>query len=133
MSDWKELKIDNLPSDILVGDYEFESWNIQTPYLKESPWKPDSPLEINRMVEELCKDTVLYVYRYRLRQPEPPTHEEIMTSGKYWNDDEGHWVLVQGYCQKSKQYFMCFEEETTFPTREWFTGRESATLPPETK
>lgn len=121
MSEWKELDISNLPPDILVGDYEFEYVG------KYSSWHESA------------------VYRYRKPEPLPPTHEEIMT--KWWKDDFGGWGKVEYYNSgfyrirvisslsietgNRKADIRLSETEPIDCTKDWFTGRESADIPPE--
>lgn len=69
--EWKELEKDNLPPDILTGDYEFE---------KQAP--RDS--EYRKIGSTITGIDILSAYvihgvnvRYRKRQPKAPTHEEL--------------------------------------------------------
>lgn len=128
MSKWKELKIDNLPPDILTGDYEFEY------VLKDHP---DSRFPVtNKAIKryELLKIALVGDYRYYYSKPEPkaPSHEEIMT--KWFLNDSGIWEIVSAYCplnplmgnMKDKYHVLA-----SWVSKAWFTGRESADIPPE--
>lgn len=119
MNEWKELKIDNLPPDILTGDYEFESW-------ENFMWISKQLLRIN-ILKHLTEGG-----RYRYRKPEPkqPTHEEIMS--KWWNVYDNVWSKVITY---DGAYWMHDKEDGGFAvlSRETFSGRESRDIPPETE
>jgi len=121
MNEWKELKIDNLPSDILIGNYEFSNNGGLIPILRVNR---NGYNIIDRLLEK-CE--VLY----RKPEPLPKTHEEIMTL--WWKDGAGIWfkVLGCGYSQsENKRVFYVMPNEN----REWsnyFTNRESAVIPPE--
>jgi len=71
MNEWKELKIDNLPPDILMGDYEFEFYNGDTWH--EAPYW-NYPSFQGRQMQKLIDGT--REYRYRLR-PHKKTIEEM--------------------------------------------------------
>ncbi len=72
--DWKPLEIDNLPSDILTGDYEFEVF-------RESEWTEN----ISSMITIIANLTArAFKYRYRLKQTKK-TNEEL--ANKYINDN----------------------------------------------
>ena len=107
MTKWEKLEIDNLPPDILTGDYEFEL----------------------RMGKDLWEHgfTFLDVIRYRIPEPKEPTHEEIMS--KWWRVDDLMFSKVANYQQLSNVYFI----ENLWQPKSWFTGRESADIPPEHK
>lgn len=121
MSEWKELKIDDLPSDILTGDYEFE-------YFIDDKWKRS--LKDALWILNTCMDERTTPYRYRKPEPLPPTHEEIMT--KWWKIGDRIWVKCITYSKWNKSYF--FRDDVSFfEVRDisWFTDRESADIPPE--
>ncbi len=133
MNEWKELKIDDLPSDILVGDYE---WMISQGYGWEGARAEENPAFRVKALEELqakkkCMDKafekeVTVKYRYRKRKPKAPTHQEIMT--KWWKSDCGYlWHKVFWYKPNTKQYYI----DGIVCSIKWFTGRESADIPPE--
>lgn len=114
--DWKELKIDKLPEDILTVDYELETLVFTL------GWQP-TPAHILYILSQLYDGTE---ERYRYRKPEPkaPTHEEIMT--KWWLRDVVGWVRVIAYDHEG-----CYELSDTYKTKDWFIDRESADIPPE--
>ena len=70
MKEWKELEIDNLPPDILTGDYEFLY------KLDHLDWDKSDVGRLT-MLNNLMNP---YGLKYRYRKPEPkqPTHEEIL-------------------------------------------------------
>lgn len=121
--EWKELDISNLPSDILVGDYEFEVADYNG-----LPWAhviEDSAMltTIVRFLQEGDK------YRYRKRQPKPPSHEEIMT--KWWKDNR-IWVKVVAYYPRDYYpYVFSTYNDSLAVEKSWFIGRNSADIPPE--
>ena len=67
---WKELKIDDLPKDILVGDYEFQSNNGRG-------WCMDEGTPLG-MLSALQKEIAMF--RYRPTQKAQVSHEEIKES-----------------------------------------------------
>lgn len=113
MSEWKELKIDDLPSDILTGGYE---WEIDADFWSVS-YEP---------IMEILRKAQLpsFYYRYRKPEPKPPTHKEIIT--KWWLIDS-EWQKVVGYDFKRKEYF----NGEDWNNKQWFTFRESEDIPPE--
>lgn len=138
--EWKELGIDDLPADYLTGDYEFE---IEQGYGFESAHATDSTVYRVRALFDIAtektfkvsgdEDVLLPVkYRYRKRAPKAPTHEEIMT--KWWFLDSGEWARVgtyrphyDGHTEGDElKYYL-----GGYRCKEWFTGRESADIPPE--
>lgn len=69
-NEWKKLEINDLPSDIAVNkDYVFE---YRSRLDGEWVCDPDDIFLILRGMKIHG-----YEYRYRLRQPEPPTHEQL--------------------------------------------------------
>jgi len=127
MDDWKELQIDNLPHDILTGDYEFE-WSDRN---QKDKWYR-STYNIKNTRYGLMQHLILgYKYRYRKPEPKAPSHEEIMT--KWWSA-ERHlmdvWFRVVIYEPANKAYFISADQSRS---KEWFIGCESATIPPEDK
>ena len=96
MSEWKELKIDNLPSDILInGRYEFEVY--------EETWH-------RHIIEPLLVLGCVIngdIYRYRKPEPKTPTHKEII--GRYLKcENKGGiiWKLVEDYRPATQQYYL---------------------------
>lgn len=57
--------------------------------------------------------------------PREYTHEEIMTL--FWKNNYGKWIKITAYSKG--MYFSEYERGSLFNA--WFTGRESATIPPE--
>lgn len=173
-NEWKELKIDNLPPDILVGDYE---WQCKENHHKD--WYSATASIKNRIdmraraIQDITEGEARY--RYHPRQPEQtehcptcgsrdkgvrffhavtgpgiysdaraeeckdpwhnatPTHEEIMTKWWLYADEASHrWYKVVGFDAKSNQpYKLAVDKGTVSYDRSWFTGRKSATIPPE--
>jgi len=120
MNDWKELKKDNLPPDILTGDYEFQYFSIDV-------W-----LDENGSYLDLISDLINGAkFRYRKKQKPAPTHEQIMT--KWWKDRWHHaWVKVIRYePNKDYPYFALDGDVVKKVSKEWFVDRESTDIPPE--
>ena len=135
MNEWKELDINNLPSDILVGDYEWEfktdgEWKYARASCEQRlrGYAIDEMISQNRSPDQIEKEgfpkTDPIKYRYRLRQSEPPSHEEIMT--KWWEVAHCEWYKVTCYCG----YYSIAGKDVK---KDWFTGRKSATIPPGAK
>lgn len=121
-NEWKILKKDNLPQDILVeGRYEFADKDTPTGmFLK-------SAMAVDDIIHNMCVSKRL-AYYYRQVQPEPPSHEEIMT--KWWETDSGGWVRIIAY--KGGSYCIIGSNGIlTQLAKNWFTGRKSAVVPPE--
>ena len=125
---WKELKIGNLPSDILTGNYEWESFD-------DDEWI--TPIFRGCRAIGLILDNATslgYKYRYRKVQPKAPTHSEIMT--KWWKSYIADlecvtWEKFDLYAP-SKGYFKEWRDgEAMWVDKNWFMGRESSTMPPE--
>jgi len=123
MSEWKNLEIDNLPPDILTGNYEFE---------KEYDTAHDLWKKTSAKVIHIINDLYAYETRYRYRKPEPkaPSHEEIMT--KWWKFQDyigslAKWEKVAKYCDKV--YYIAYNDRPLMKCD--FTGKESAEIPPE--
>ena len=124
MNGWKEFKIDDLPGDILTGDYEF-TWN--------------NPSGFGSFKTELTKNRLSLIGRcdnnkhlyYRKPEPKQPSHEEIMI--KWWNHDN-EWLQVQAYVRESDDPYYVYNKgfsRLITVRKNWFIGRESATIPPE--
>lgn len=122
---WKELKIDNLPSDILTGDYEFFGPN----------GGPGSGILIHAygIIGELLDGEECF---YRKLQSKPPSHEEIIT--KWWQA-EGKWWRVQSYhpdLGDNGRYCIIFVKDINtspmhlFLDPIYFANLESAEIPP---
>jgi hypothetical protein len=125
MNEWINLKIDKLPEDILTGDYEVQYKANKYRWTKTNA----QPYEI---ISFMCRFHI--EYRYRTPEPLPPTHEEIMT--KWWRCEESNdivWKNVILYRAESSvqegedlcYYCGCYRR------KDWFIGRESSVLPPE--
>jgi len=121
-SDWKELKIDNLPSDILVGGYELKCLIVEK---SEDDWRCGKDID---PIEALRDIKAGYKYRYR-RKPIPKqlSHEEIMVL--WFKIDECIWEKVSAY-HNNAQY--CYQIENEWYSQGMITKLESATIPPET-
>lgn len=129
VDDWQELKIDDLPRDILVLDYEFHEGsiglNLYGKICDESAWYIISMIDQARRTGKPC-----HKFYYRKRQPEKkqPSHEEIMTL--WWKiTTQGRWVRVIEY-KESGMYRL---SDDTWCVPEFLSDKESATIPPETK
>ena len=150
MNEWKELQIDNLPTDILTGDYE---WEIFNNLFKWSIAHGEGSHILSLIISKINCGEEPYRYRYRkpepkctcegweknrsnkpycpycdtyMQKPEPkqPTHKEIMT--KWWLSSS-LWVKVMSYDRDEKKY----ETPINYEYYDWFIGRESADIPPE--
>ena len=117
--EWKELEINNLPSDILTGDYEFE-WL----YLGErgGAFKFNSLNRGSSVLKDFCTEASYEKLYYRKPEPKQPTHPEIMTKWWKWSSK---WFRVTVYSYLG--YFITGE----WRAETWFTDRESADIPPE--
>jgi len=115
----ERIEIDNLPPDILTGDYEFEL------RMGKDLW--EHGFSFLDVIKTLFIENT-YVFRYRKPEPKTPTHEEIMS--KWWKIYGTEWVKVIEYQPfKSKCYYTRnLQAEASF-----FTDRESADIPPEHK
>ena len=127
MNEWKELKIDNLPSDILVeGKYEIADYDSY-----QGIYVPTTlhPVDCLSNIITSKRD---YTYFYRTPEPLPPTHEARMSL--YFLNDNGIWESVTAYCpldplrgnMKAKYHVLA-----AWVSEAWFIGRESAVIPPE--
>ena len=124
MSEWKELKIDNLPSDILVeGKYEIADYDSYQGIYVPTTLHPVDCLS------NIITSKGDYTYFYRAPEPQPKTHEEIMT---LWWSTLDTWVQVLGY---KENYYTILDRSHNFGLcevkKQWFTNRESAVFPPE--
>ena len=141
MNDWKELDINNLPHDILVGEYEFE-------YPLGPEWLPCKNQDYQGRIDMLKSKTTNI--RYHKVQPKTPSHTEIMT--KWWLCWDNEWIQVGSY--RNGGYFInrhirtvnldvesyrngryLIDQHTRAVNldvdKSWFIGRESADVPPE--
>ncbi len=75
MEEWKELKINNLPADILTGDYEFEHTEFLTTHIDPKPGRfYPNKMERWELITIMCKS--FNTYRYRKPEPKAPTYKE---------------------------------------------------------
>jgi len=90
--EWKNLEIDNLPPDILTGDYEFEYdsdfWTKST----------EDVLEILRKIQ-----LPSFYYRYRKQEEEPL----IVKSGGTW---VAYWKSVDYLCTNPDHFKLILKE-----------------------
>ena len=129
-NEWKELKIDNLPSDILTGNYE---WEISQGEGWEGAQAEVNPHFRIKALEDLqckkkCHDDLgeqEYYVEYRFRKPEPkqPTHEEIMT--KWFLYSDGRWRECKGYREGIYEFGLYTHRKP------YFTGMRFEEIPPE--
>jgi hypothetical protein len=126
MNEWKELNIDNLPQDIFSEKSSYEVEELVFDMIL--PSKRYERGDYHDVLKLLMSG---YRFRYRRKQKPAPTHEEILS--RWWKTDKNNcWV-------KPVQYIDGFYgfANTTYPVpvinqpKEWFRGRESATIPPE--
>lgn len=119
MDEWQRLEKDNLPPDILTGDYEFVSG------------------EEGRIHSSIEKSVVLgHLFMADPQIPNPifyrrttprPTHEEIMT--KWWRVDRGYWLKVVSYDPEGEgnPYYI----SANWRPLSYFQNRPSADIPPK--
>ena len=62
MNEWKELQIDNLPSNLLTGKYEFGYYNLYNQTYEISKYEPI----------EVLWDVVKNKHQYYYREPNIP-------------------------------------------------------------
>jgi len=115
MDKWKILEKDDLPPDILNGNYKFE-------YDNDDGWD-ETRLSITDMLEKLVEGDI--DYRYRKPEPKQPTHEEIMT--KWWKMEDNSWCKVSMLGRLGSYYIFNHGDYQDY----WFVGKESADIPPE--
>lgn len=120
--EWKELQVDNLPPDILTGDYMFEwKWDNNT-------WHEANCTGYGAVKAVVQKDGV----RYRKPEPKPPTHEEIMT--KWWrtrSSPSNTWEKVTSYSLGDSNGNFLYFIFDSWRNLDYFTIRQSADIPPE--
>lgn len=125
MKEWKKLDIVNLPSDILVGDYEFD-WIVQS-----GSTHLGTTGSIYEILESIEKKG--FYFRYRKKETPPLTHEEIMS--KWWCIN-GYWVRIIAY-ENNHYYYVDGVNDwlpdffMEFKYKKDFSKFESATIPPE--
>lgn len=82
-NDWKPLEVDNLPPDILTGDYEFHEGFIELNDYGEISEDPIW-LIIGMMSRARTTGKPCHLFFYRKRQPEEKTVEEM---AEEWDDN----------------------------------------------
>ncbi len=118
---WRELKIDNLPPDILTGDYEWLQRDKDNP---DYPWI-NCEADVKSIIIMAIQDNIWHCFWYRKKQPKAPSHEEIMKL--WWKGDAGLWQNV-GIYQPGNKWYHIFN---TWQDIDWFLDRKSADIPPE--
>ena len=118
MNDWKELKIDNLPPDILTGDYELGFKRLN-----------DIELCANQDPLNILQNSYpggLYGTYYRTSEPKAPTHEEraeeysINTYPYPKNMVSGIGIdmIIDGFRDIAKKAFLAGRESTVLKHNE---------------
>jgi hypothetical protein len=121
MNEWKELKKDNLPPDILTGDYEFGFMFFT------DMQKYDTDFPVTRILAQLNGDescTTGEIYYRKIEKP-APTHEEIMT--KWWLNDNNVWRQVESFDERDNTYYIF----SSWEVKRFFNDLKSADIPPE--
>lgn len=125
---WKELDIEKLPDGYMNKNpaYQMGFMNDRGKIEKTgSPprWALKQVLISTECGEDPCK----YYYRKRQTEQKEQSHEEIMT--KWWNS-RGIWQKCIAYKEYDcdQPYKM---SDIGWVSGHWFTGRQSATIPPE--
>lgn len=125
-NEWQELDPYNLPPDILNPG----AWDGEQEY-RNGSWAGFPPREMVEDIIKIGEDNCVGCFRIRRHQPKAPSHDEIMT--KWWFDDKlnmGQWVRVFGYC--NCEYLVLEDiDQATYHGKSWFSGRQSADIPPE--
>jgi len=131
MAEWKELKIDNLPPDILTGGYEF-----MRKYNHKDTWSAYWPcdLSIIEIFKILYNENSNIGFKYRKLEPKVSTHEEIMKPNRYWRglDEEFQmvWEKADMYRENDNKYLI----HDDWRDRAYFSGRRFKDgIPPEEK
>lgn len=121
MFEWKELKIDALPADILTGGYVFK-YNDYFSHVANYTGNPI--VWLGHLIDGA---SILY----RKPEPEAPRHEEIMS--KFWLMGDV-WVKVLSYSIGRETCYGWLESKGyVWGTAECFIGCESTEIPPEAK
>lgn len=112
MDEWEELKVDDVPSDILTGDYEFQYREYDWGFFEMDGFWKDTTFKKTVDILERAK----YIeYRYRKIGPSVPSYEELQK--RIYN------TLAYLNCGVVHEYKIILK---------LLTGRESADIPPET-
>ncbi len=83
MNEWTELRIENIPPDILVGNYEFQfSFDDD-----DDEWL-DSTATVLKILRIICSGW--YKYRYRLK-----IDKRVGMFGKFWDNNRD--IVFYGY------------------------------------
>lgn len=128
MSEWKELKIDNLPADIFITEkYEFRQKGDSFCYTADNDETKIGIFEI------LLGKREHRGLEYRKLEPKAPNHEEIMSLWWKWDTDDGPcWHKAVAYIpDEMSPYKISAYSGYVGYTQSAFIGRESATIPPE--
>ena len=129
MSEWKELKIDNLPSDILTGDYEFTCGFSVENLDGLSDNSLEKRMKYLRFMVDIFHGENYIPYWYRKAQPKAPTHKEIMKPRFWQMDNPDFWRSITGVKNiNGKTLYLMYDG---WCDSSFFTGRESADIPPE--
>ncbi len=116
MSEWKELDLDNIPKDILIGVAEF---GIE--------YSNSMDIWVHSRLSTAIIAMGLGKLLYRKIKPKQPTHEEIMT--KWWNLS-GLWVKVISYEPREPIPYSVNKYDYNVNSA-FFKDMESADIPPE--
>ena len=126
--EWKELEIDNLPPDILTGNYEFQMWSRDAKCdLPNTYYDYKNYSSVVNILEKL--NMGYYSFRYRKPEPKQPSHKEIWN--RAWRRDNGVWFKVSSYDPSDKTYLTSFVDMNLWKGVDYFIGRKSADIPPE--
>ncbi len=125
-NEWRDLKIDDLPPDILTGIYDVQ-------FLYDNVGDRWEKSEFNPTGNRIhCLSQIVRFnqkYQYRKSEPIQPSHKEIMS--KWWKGEE-EWVKVTRYFYTGPPEYAYFLGSGRV-SKEWFADRESADIPPEEK
>ena len=143
MNEWKELEVDNLPPDILTGDYEFGIINkTNENYLLTDIIKSEHQDNIT-IVMRVYKKIQTYYYR----KPEPKqlpiaiAGEELkggyiiyLKEGKAFKikpKQPSHEERAEKYIKNLNVLYMLHNDIIELIKKAFINGRESADIPPE--
>lgn len=120
MEEWKELKIDNLPPDILTGGYEMARQTPGGEYELSIHW-PGNKL---RVLEVALTSFRSPHYFYRKRQPEAPSQRAQL--------EKLYMVAVKAVYHVGAANYKSREDEAIGTLRETYEEllSESADIPP---
>jgi len=85
LTTWQPLEVDNLPPNILTGDYEFNYYADH-----DTKWhnEDELPTDVIGDLVDGCK------YRYRRRQPEPPSVRPVEELANLYVGDINYYQIV---------------------------------------